>query len=199
MFRNIAIPLTFLISSLPAIGHSERITLPGDPNVPPSVIGHTHVFADKDQTIQLNLPGEESIKAQLYRAAGNTVVPAGAAILANPIKNKATPISIDFPQSDKPTQYILIFEAPGKPRLKITALPLEHLHQLRLATGKKPITLVNPPHGLGDTFRQLGIVSRTQSSAQTRKAGILVFFKKQITDPTPGQVLRAKRVIIVNP
>lgn len=199
MFRDSVLTICLLLGFLPAIGHPDEITLPRATCAPPFVIGKTHVFADRNQTIQLNLPGEEAINAQLYRTAGNTAAPAGEPIRITPVKNKPTPIRIDFPRSNKPTQYLLIFDSPDKPRLKITALPLEHLHYLRRVTGKEPITLVNPPQDLGETFRQLGIGSRIQNTPSPRKSGILVFFRKQISEPTPEQVKRAKRLIIVNP
>ena len=183
-----------LLSALLVCGHPTEFALPAGPSAPN--IGHIHVFADGGQTIRLLVPGNGSVKAQLYRRAGTTVVPAGEPIAVPCSGHEPTAIKIDFPRSEKVTRYTLVFFSAGRSRIDITALPLNHLDPLRKIAGGKPIVLVHPPQGVADALRRLDVPCVTQGPEEAGKEDIVVLFRDPEDKPAP---VKARRVIMVEP
>jgi|GEM_PF-4742675 len=193
MLRTLASLL--LLCTLPAIAHPKTIALVAEKTSANGIIGHTYVFSEKNQILQLNLPEKEKITARLYRVAGQTLIPSPTPITLTALPDQSTSILIDFAQSKKPTQYTLVFQTPKKSRLNITALSTQHLSPLQKIATKTPIILINPPTGLTDSLRQLSIPSRVHNTPPPR-GGMLIFFKKnKLQHPN----VQAKRLIIVNP
>lgn len=184
----------YLFTSLLAFGHATEFALPARPSSPH--LGHTHVFADDGQTISLQVPGKGSVNAQLYRQAGTTVIPAGQPIAVPCSGHEPSAIKIDFPRSEKPTRYMLIFFSEGRPRIDITALPLKHLDPLRKIARGKPIVLVRPPQEVAAAFRQLEVPFVEQGSGDVGKEDTVVCFSDTEDKPAP---LKARRVVMVEP
>lgn len=185
-----------LLCNFTAIAHPKTISLFSEKTSPNGIIGHTYVFSEKNQILQLNLPEKEKITAQLYRIVGQTVIPIPTPVTLTAQPDRSTSIHIDFPQSEKPTQYTLVFHTPNISRLNITALSTKHLATLQKIATKTPITLINPPEGLTDSLRQLSIPSRVHNTPTPPRGGMLIFFKKN-NQQHPN--IQAQRLIIVNP
>ncbi len=183
-----------LFSCLIVFGHPRKISLPTDTPFPR--IGHVHAFADKGQTIPVLIPGDAEIKAHLFRLTGSTTIPTGPPILVPASDHAPTPITIDFPPSEKPTQYILVFDTPERPRLRITVLPLNHLDTLRNATRTAPIHLVRSPGETTHSLQQLGLSVQDSEAPPTEKNPITIVF-----NPTSDEArtLRSARNILVDP
>jgi hypothetical protein len=191
---RILIYIYMTLCSLQLFAHPNEISL-YNKNITEPLIGHIYVFSKKQQIIRINAPLNKSIHAQLYRVAGNSVAPTGKPITITQKNNAPTKLTIDFPASDRQTQYMLIFDIPKKKHINITALPNNHLDRLRKITLTSPVILVHPPEGIAETLRQLDITSVTQAPPSQTKGKIVIYFRNN-NQPLPR--IKAERLLIVS-
>lgn len=188
--------LTPLVAQV-LLAQPSAITLEQPAKPPSNIIGHAHVFADKNQTITLNTPHpqQQKITAHLYRTTGNTLSPVGNPITISPTNKFKTTIRVDFPKSEKPTQYTLVLSTRPRIRLHITAHPKNLLHPLQ-HLAPPPLQLLNTPPSTTKAFNQLGIPSRVLNDLNGVWGGMLILQNDKDSDLSH---LKATRIIIVSP
>lgn len=164
----------------------------------PHLLGHAHVFADKQQTLHLCSipPLKKNLRATLYRAAGKILTPSGDPISIPPTLKPDTPVTIDFPRSEKQLHYTLVLNTRPKTRLNITVHPTNLLKPVRQYTKTSPLQLFNAPDQLPNTLHQLRIHSSVLTDLNRVSKGALIVFahnKPKLSN------LRASRIIVIDP
>jgi len=158
------------------LGKPTAITLEGSSSHTPSDIGHIHVFSGKTQIIKLNIiPSfKEKISAYLYRKAGSTLVPVANPFPVTASEKIPTTITVDFPKSEKTTQYVLIFNTLPKAHLTITAHPPTLLAPIRKSAKHTPIQFFNASAKLLKIFHHFSIPSRVLDDLNSVSEGVLI-------------------------
>jgi len=179
---------------------AARISLATPWIQPSDVVGHAHVFAAKNQSISLVFPPPrpKTIAARLYRTGGKTLAPESEPILVSPGDDGVASLTIDFPESDRPTRHLLVFEFPKKQILEITAHPKSLLDPLRESAKRHPLVIVRAPAGLAAVLEALRLPAEFKDTApETAKAPVIVF-PSNANHRLPAK-LEAPRIIVVRP